>query len=127
MHKAGAKKWGTDESVFTNVMGTQSMAQMQQTFKDYRELAGADVEKAIQKELSGDLQASLMTIVQCARDRCQHFAVRLYQSMKVCLASFLKKYNPSQEWQSNVFKKMRIFQHFQFFLRSFLKIYCVHA
>ncbi|RCN46267.1 Annexin [Ancylostoma caninum] len=56
-------------------------------FAAFADLSGSTIEKAIEKEFSGDLQKSYLTIVQAASDKQKFFARQLYNSMKVGLGT----------------------------------------
>ncbi|KAE9418985.1 hypothetical protein Angca_008126, partial [Angiostrongylus cantonensis] len=51
-------------------------------FAEFAQVSGASIEKAIEKEFSGDLQKSYLTIVRAASDKQKFFAMQLYNSMK---------------------------------------------
>jgi hypothetical protein len=67
LYDAGVGQWGTDESVFNKVFVARNFAQLRATFFEYRELAGHDIIKAINKEMSGDLKEGFLAI---GMDRC---------------------------------------------------------
>ena len=51
-------------------------------FAHFEQLSGNTVEKAIEKEFSGDLQKSYLTLVRAAGDKQKFFAQQLHASMK---------------------------------------------
>ncbi|PIO74934.1 Annexin [Teladorsagia circumcincta] len=51
-------------------------------FAAFAELSGSSIEKLIEKEFSGDLKNSYLTIVRAASDKQKFFATQLYNSMK---------------------------------------------
>ena len=59
---AGAKKWGTDESIFITIFCTRSYGQLRAMFEEYKNLAGHPIEEDINKELSGNFKKSLLSI-----------------------------------------------------------------
>jgi len=81
LHTAGVQRWGTDESAFLAVLCAQSIPQLQALFEEYRNLAGHDIEEAIKKEFSGDIEDGLLAIVRSAKNPPAYFAQRLYKSM----------------------------------------------
>ncbi|CAO4371691.1 hypothetical protein L5515_005417 [Caenorhabditis briggsae] len=74
-----AKKDGTH---FLHILATQNQYQLRKVFAYFQELAGASIEKSIEKEFSGDLQKSYLTIVRAASDKQKFFAQQLHASMK---------------------------------------------
>ncbi|XP_065838217.1 annexin A7-like [Oscarella lobularis] len=82
LYEAGVAHWGTDESVFNKVMASRNYAQLRATFQAYKELAGHDMIKAIEKEMSGDVESGFKAIVKVVMDTPGYFAERLQKSMK---------------------------------------------
>jgi annexin A7/11 len=82
LYQAGEKKLGTDESTFNAIIASQNFTQLQMVFEEYRKISGHDLEKAILREFSGDLETGLLSIVKCVKNRPAYFAERLYKSMK---------------------------------------------
>ncbi|KAL3312442.1 Annexin A13 [Cichlidogyrus casuarinus] len=81
LHKAGEKMWGTDESVFLQILLKQSVWQIAAIDLSYQEIAGHSITKAIEKELSGDTCKALVAIVSSCLDRPGSFAKMLHKSM----------------------------------------------
>jgi len=80
---AGAKKWGTDESMFNRILCTLSHAQLRLVFEEYQKISvGKTIEQAIKSEMSGDLRDGMLAIVQCSLNKIDFYASRLYKSMK---------------------------------------------
>ncbi|VDM56095.1 unnamed protein product [Angiostrongylus costaricensis] len=69
-------------SHFLKILATQNQYQLRKVFAEFAKLSGSSIEKAIEKEFSGDLQKSYLTIVRAASDKQKFFAVQLYNSMK---------------------------------------------
>lgn len=81
LYQAGAARWGTDESVFNQILCTQNPAQLQACFEEYRKQTGKTIERAIQNEFSGDIESGLLANVKVAKNKQGYFAERLYKSM----------------------------------------------
>ena len=62
LYEAGEKKWGTDETIFNQVMVTRSYAQLRQILQEYETLTGHTFETAIEREFSGSLKKALLAI-----------------------------------------------------------------
>ncbi|EDQ87686.1 uncharacterized protein MONBRDRAFT_33246 [Monosiga brevicollis MX1] len=82
LHKAGEKKWGTDESKFLQVIGLRSFPQLRATFEEYRKISKYDIVRSIEREMGGDLKNSMKAMAMCAIDRPGYFAERIYKTMK---------------------------------------------
>jgi len=80
--KAGEKKFGTNESVFTAILSGRGFAQLRKTLEEYNSMSGHDIEVAIKKETSGNLQKGYLAIVGYIKDSAGFFAGRLYEAMK---------------------------------------------
>jgi|Transcript_154490 hypothetical protein len=81
LFNAGEGKLGTDESCFNRLLSLRSCAQLDATFNEYAKLSGYDIERTIQREMSGDLEKAMLAVVKCMRNRAEYFAERIYQSM----------------------------------------------
>ncbi|VDI81218.1 annexin A7/11 [Mytilus galloprovincialis] len=81
LYQAGAKKIGTDESAFLQVMAVRHYYQLRATFEEYHRLAGKDILSAVKGEMSGDLEDGFKALVKCAKNRPQYFAERLHKAM----------------------------------------------
>lgn len=80
--EAGEACWGTDESRFNVILAQRSFNQLAATFDQYETLSEKTVEEAIKSEMSGDVQESMLAIVEAVRCLPRYFATRLYRSMK---------------------------------------------
>ncbi|CAI5446603.1 unnamed protein product [Caenorhabditis angaria] len=74
-----SKKEGSN---FLQILATQNQYQLRKVFAYFQELAGTDIEKLVEKEFSGDLRNSYLTIVRAASDKQKFFAQQLHASMK---------------------------------------------
>ncbi|EDV27661.1 Annexin A6 [Trichoplax sp. H2] len=77
LYIAGELTWGTDESTFTEIIGTRNFRQLRLIFDEYIKTAQMKIEKSLQREMSGDLLQGLLTLVQVARDRGEYFAEKI--------------------------------------------------
>lgn len=82
LYQAGEKKLGTDESIFNQILCSQSYQQLNAVFHEYRNVAHKSLEESIRGEMSGDLEKGMVSIVQIVTNRPLYFADRLYHSMK---------------------------------------------
>jgi annexin A7/11 len=62
LFEAGEGQWGTDESVFNMVLVTRSYQQLRQVFLEYEAMAGSDIETAIKREFSGNVEKGFLAI-----------------------------------------------------------------
>lgn len=82
LFKAGKAQFGTDEVVFNQILCSRNFEQLKLIIKEYQEIAGHSLEKAIKDEFSGDIETGLLAIIQCVTSRSAFFASQLYRSMK---------------------------------------------
>ena len=52
------------------------------TFQEYAKISSHTIEKAIEREFSGDIKEGLLAIVEAMKNKHRYFAMRLYYSMK---------------------------------------------
>lgn len=82
LQQAGVQRWGTDESVFNQILASQSYDQLLLVFREYNALTNQTIVEAISKEMSGDLRKGFLAIVKCVYNIPFYFAEKLYKSMK---------------------------------------------
>ncbi|XP_060781794.1 annexin A11a isoform X2 [Neoarius graeffei] len=82
LYQAGENKLGTDESKFNAILCARSKSHLRAVFQEYQSMCGRDIEKSIEREMSGDLESGMLAVVKCIKDTPAYFAERLYKSMK---------------------------------------------
>lgn len=81
IQKAGEGKFGTDESEFIRILCTRSFPQLRATFDEYKKICGHDIEQAIKKEMSGNLEKACLAIAKAAINKSAYFAEDLHHAM----------------------------------------------
>jgi hypothetical protein len=82
LYRAGAARLGTNEDTFIHVFTTRNAAQLRTTLQLYEQTFGHALETVIKKEISGNFQSALLTVMQCTCCPARFFAKELYHSMK---------------------------------------------
>jgi annexin A7/11 len=82
LHKAGEKRFGTDEKTFIQIFSERSSAQLAATAAAYRESFGNSLAKAVKKEASGLFEFALLTILRCSQNPAKYFTKQLHKSMR---------------------------------------------
>ncbi|GAU94582.1 hypothetical protein RvY_06324-2 [Ramazzottius varieornatus] len=77
----GPKKWQNNEAFFIPIFTERSEEHLRQLFQDYKAIGRIDIEKDIEKELSGDVRALLLAFVRVCRNRPAYFAERLKNNL----------------------------------------------
>lgn len=80
--RAGELRVGTDESTFNMILCQRNYAQLRIVFDEYQRLTGHDIEKAIKREFSGDIEDGLLAVIRSIKNQSAFFARRLNKSMK---------------------------------------------
>lgn len=81
LKKAGIDKWGTDESVFIQILCTRNYAQIRLIAQEYTTITGHALERDIRKEFSGRIEEGLLAVLVTAINPSAFFAERLHKSM----------------------------------------------
>ncbi|EDQ84614.1 uncharacterized protein MONBRDRAFT_39240 [Monosiga brevicollis MX1] len=92
---AGEKRWGTDESEFNRIFMSRSAAQIKglspsipllhvpfSTADEYAKISDYGLRRAIEKEMSGNYEFAMVSMLQAAVDMPGYFAERAYRAMK---------------------------------------------
>ncbi|XP_076016412.1 annexin A5-like isoform X2 [Genypterus blacodes] len=82
LYAAGENKVGTDESKFNAILCARSKSHLRAVFLEYQRMCGRDIEKSIDREMSGDLESGMVAVVKCIKNTPAYFAERLYKAMK---------------------------------------------
>ncbi|XP_068996036.1 annexin A11a isoform X1 [Embiotoca jacksoni] len=82
LYAAGENKLGTDESKFNAILCARSKPHLRAVFLQYQQMCGRDIEKSINREMSGDLESGMLAVVKCIKNTPVYFAERLYKAMK---------------------------------------------
>ena len=62
--KAGEGKFGTDDSEFVRILCSRSFSHLNAIFSAYSRISNKDIEKAIKKEMSGDLEKGVLEFLE---------------------------------------------------------------
>ena len=82
LYMAGAGRWGTDESIFTQIFATRSPCEIAAIAQHYRQLAGVDLYTSIQKEFSGNVEKLLKAIFYASINAPEWFATRVRNALE---------------------------------------------
>ena len=82
LYQAGEGKWGTDESVFTQIFTTRAPHEIATIAQLYQQYAGKDLYSALKKEFSGNTEKLLKAIFECSIDMPAWFATRIRNSLE---------------------------------------------
>lgn len=82
LYDAGQGTTGTDEIEFVRIFCTRSFIQLRATFEAYYQICQCDIQKAIKKEMSGDVENAFLAIIKCIRNKSGYFAELLNNAMK---------------------------------------------
>ncbi|XP_072372688.1 annexin A1a [Scyliorhinus torazame] len=82
LYEAGEKRKGSDVDTFINILTSRNATHMQTVFQRYTKYSKHEVGKALDLELSGDIENVLMSLVKCLGCKPGYFAEKLHDSMK---------------------------------------------
>ncbi|KAF8793784.1 Annexin-B12 like protein [Argiope bruennichi] len=78
----GVGQLGVDGELFTKILCSRSISQLQVTFEAYERISGHSLTAAIRSEFSGDTKDTLLAIVYCIKNRNKFFAKQLKDCLK---------------------------------------------
>jgi len=81
LFESGENTDGTNVSAFINILTTRSAKQLSKTFEKYACVSDITLPKALELELSGDIEDCLIDIVKCAWNMPAFFAEKLHLAM----------------------------------------------
>jgi hypothetical protein len=82
LYSAGAGRWGTDESVFTQIFATRSPLEIAAIAGFYQQIAGVDLYTSLKKEFSGNVEKLLKAIFYASINPAQWFATRVRNALE---------------------------------------------
>ena len=82
LYKAGAGRWGTDESTFTQIFSTRSPAEIAAIAQFYKQIANVDLYASLKKEFSGNAEKLLKAIFYASLNMPEYFATRIRDAIE---------------------------------------------
>ena len=82
LYKAGAARWGTDESTFTQIFTTRSPAEIAAISQFYKQIANVDLYTSLKKEFSGNTENLLKAIFYASVNMPEYFATRIRDAIE---------------------------------------------
>lgn len=79
---AGEGQWGTDESIFINILTQSSPQELAVIAKEYHRISGNTIMEGIRKEFSSDVKDLLETIIYAIISPSEYFASRINKAIK---------------------------------------------
>lgn len=79
----------TADALFNTIVSSQSFAQLRTIFDDYRKVTGIAIEQAIVTQFRGDIRTTLITLVNCIRNRAAFFAECIHEAIEVSVCVWL--------------------------------------
>uniref|UniRef100_A0A4W4ELB5 Annexin n=1 Tax=Electrophorus electricus TaxID=8005 RepID=A0A4W4ELB5_ELEEL len=62
LYQAGENKLGTDESKFNAILCSRSKPHLRAVFQEYQHMCGRDIEKSLEREMSGNLESGMLAV-----------------------------------------------------------------
>ena len=82
LYSAGAGRWGTDESVFTQIFATRSPLEIAAIAGFYKQICGYDLYTTLKKEFSGNVEKLLKAIFYASINPPEWFATRVRNALE---------------------------------------------
>ena len=82
LYQAGAARWGTDESSFTQIFSMRSPREIATIAQFYRQITGVDLYTTLQKEFSGNVEKLLKAIFYASINPPEWFATRVRNALE---------------------------------------------
>jgi annexin A7/11 len=82
LYQAGVGRWGTDESIFTQIFATRSPVEIAVIARIYQQIAGIDLYTSLKREFSGNVEKLLKAIFYASINTPEWFATRVRNAME---------------------------------------------
>jgi len=82
LYRAGEGRSGTDEMGFISLLCNRPSSHLNNVFNRYQQKYSHTIEKAIEKEFSGDIEKALLKLVASIRNMSEYIATQFEKSMK---------------------------------------------
>ena len=82
LYQAGEGRWGTDESVFTQIFSLRSPVEIAAIASFYKALSGRDLYDSLRREFSGNVEKLLKAIFYASINTPEWFATRVRNSLE---------------------------------------------
>jgi len=81
LKKAGEHRWFAEESQFNRLIAASSPEQLRAICVEYRKVSEYDLDRAVKKEISGEVEKGFDALIRCARAPAEYFAELIYKSL----------------------------------------------
>lgn len=78
---AGKAKFNTSKSSFNRILCHRNNEHLRVVFKEYRNITGHSLERAIKKECSSDVEIGLKSVLRCIDSKTEFLALQLNKSI----------------------------------------------